>query len=94
MKHVLKKELELFRKIKKEKEIICSIDAVSQLFGTTPTSSFKNKMNIVKLANKVNEFENIGEVETYESLYENKRFIRWYNTLNEYKKTKESENLK
>lgn len=95
MKHLSKNEIKLFENIKEQKSIINFASQIKVKFGKYPINDFnRRKDHLLKLIKQVNEFEPIGEIETLEQAEENKRFIRWYNTLNEYKKTKENENLK
>lgn len=85
MKEITRKEILLFKKIKYQKGIINDADEIYRKFGVQPLPSYENNKNLlVNLAKKVNEFEDIGEVETYEQLNENGKFIKWYNTMNEY----------
>ena len=88
MKNISKQEFELYHKINEQKNKIDESEFIYSMFKKRTLNITKEKQKLVLLVKGVNEFENIGEVETYESLGENARFIKWYNTLSEYSKIK------
>lgn len=92
MKHLTDPEIELFRQIRKENSLIKIDDEVYKQTGKHPHRDYlASKAKVVHLANSVNKFEEIGEVETYEQLNENGRFIKWYNTIDKYLQIKQEE---
>ena len=92
MKHISSDELKLFKQIKEEKSLIDIDEEIFSKTGKHPNKNYKqSKANIVYLANCINSYEDVGEVASFNDLGENERFIKWFNTLDSYLRTKKEE---
>lgn len=82
MKKISKQETLLFNKIKEQKDRIDENEFIYSMFKKHTLKNVKQeKQKLVNLANQVNEFEQIGEIDCYESIGENAKFMEWYSKL-------------